>query len=106
LRLISFRRILAKPGRALPERQSLARRVEAAEPVFHLVDLVAESVECGFEPQAVGREAVQMVEDADEGMRRRRLARVDLGADQVERPLKPGDLQERKVVGGIGVASI
>ena len=47
-----------------------------------------------------------MVEDANVGMRRRRLAGVDLAADQVERPLEPRDLQERKVVGGIGVAAI
>jgi hypothetical protein len=47
-----------------------------------------------------------MVKDADERTRRRRHARVDLGADQVERPLEPRDLQERKIVGGIGVAPI
>ena len=47
-----------------------------------------------------------MVENANVGMRRRSFARVDLGADQVERPLEPRDLQERKVVGGIGVAPI
>ena len=47
-----------------------------------------------------------MLEDANEGMRRRRLAGVDLGADEVERPLEPRDLQQRKVVGGIGVAAI
>ena len=47
-----------------------------------------------------------MVEDANEGMHRRRLAGVDLAADQVERPLEPGDLQEREVVGGIGVAAL
>ena len=34
------------------------------------------------------------------------FAGVDLGADQVERPLEPRDLQEREVVGGIGVAPI
>ncbi len=39
-------------------------------------------------------------------MRRRRFSRVDLAADQVERPLEPRDLQERKVVGRIGVAPI
>ena len=37
---------------------------------------------------------------------RRRLAGVDLAADEVERPLEPGDLQERVVVGGIGVAAL
>jgi hypothetical protein len=47
-----------------------------------------------------------MVKDADVRMRRRGLARVDLGADQVERPLELRDLQERKIVGGIGVAPI
>jgi hypothetical protein len=47
-----------------------------------------------------------MVEDAHEGMRRRRLAGVDLGADEIERPLEPRDLEKRKVVGGIGVAPI
>jgi hypothetical protein len=86
--------------------QSLARRIKAAEPVFHLVDFVAEPVECGLEAQAVGREAVQMVEDAHEGMRRRRLAGVDLGTDEIERPLEPRDLEKREVVGGIGVAPI
>jgi hypothetical protein len=39
-------------------------------------------------------------------MRRRRLAGVDLGTDEIERPLEPRDLQEREVVGGIGVAPI
>ena len=39
-------------------------------------------------------------------MRRRRFSRVDLAADQVERPLEPRDLEERKIVGGIGVAPI
>jgi hypothetical protein len=47
-----------------------------------------------------------MIENANEGMRRRRLAGVDLSADQVERPLEPRDLEKRKVVGGIGVAAI
>ena len=40
------------------------------------------------------------------GMRRRSFSRVDLGADQVERPLEPRDLQEREVVGGVGVAPV
>ena len=47
-----------------------------------------------------------MVQDANIGMRSRRLAGVDLAADQVESPLEPRDLQEREVVGGIGVAAI
>ena len=47
-----------------------------------------------------------MVEDANEGVRRRRLAGVDLAADEVERPLEPGDLEKRVVVGGIGVAAL
>jgi hypothetical protein len=46
-----------------------------------------------------------MVKDADEGVRGRRLASVDLGADEIERALEPRDLQERIVVGGIGVAA-
>ena len=45
-----------------------------------------------WQAQPVGRKAVKMVEDADESMRRRRFAGVDLGADQVERPLEPRDL--------------
>ena len=84
----SFRRILAWRflGRfCLPEGQSLARGAEATEPILHLVDFVADPLEHRLEPQAVGRETVQMVEDANEGMRRRRLAGVDLPADQVER---------------------
>jgi hypothetical protein len=63
-------------------------------------------LECGLEPQAIRREAVQMVENANVGIRRRRLAGVDLAADEVERPLEPRDLEKRKVVGGIGVAAI
>jgi hypothetical protein len=63
-------------------------------------------LECGFETQTVGRKAVQVVEDANEGVRRRRLAGVDLGADEIERPLEPGDLEKREVVVGIGVAAI
>jgi hypothetical protein len=109
LRPFSFRRILAWRflGRfCLPERQSLARGVEATELIFHFVDFIADPLEHGLEPQAVGREAVQMVEDADESMRSRRLAGVDLAADEIERPLEPRDLQERKVVCGIGVAPI
>ena len=47
-----------------------------------------------------------MVEDANVGIRSRRLAGIDLAADEVERPLEPRDLQEREVVGGIGVAAI
>ena len=47
-----------------------------------------------------------MVEDANIGMRRRSLAGVDLGADEIERPLEPRDLEQREVVGGIGVAPI
>ena len=47
-----------------------------------------------------------MVEDADESMRGRRFAGVDLAADKVERPLEPRDLQERIVVGGIDVAAL
>ena len=47
-----------------------------------------------------------MVEDANEGVHRRGLAGVDLAADEVERPLEPRDLQERIVVGGIGVAAL
>jgi len=47
-----------------------------------------------------------MVKDANEGVHRRRLAGVDLAAEEVERPLEPGDLQERIVVGGIGVAAL
>jgi hypothetical protein len=105
----SFRRIFAWPFLdrfCLPERQNLARGVETAQLFLHLVDFVANPLRCVFEAQAIGREPVQMVEDANEGMRRRRLAGVDLSADQVERPLEPRDLQERKVVGGIGVAAI
>jgi hypothetical protein len=105
----SFRRILAWRclGRfCLPEGQSLARGVEAAEPIFHRVDFVADPLDHGPEPQAIRRKSVQMVEEANEGMRRRRLAGVDLGADEIERPLEPRDLQERKIVGGIGVAPI
>ena len=107
--MFSFRRILAWAvlGRfCLPERQSLARGVEAAEPIFHVVDFVADPLVHALEPEAVGREAVQMVEDANEGMRRRRLAGVDLGTDEIERPLEPRDLKEREVVCGIGVAPI
>jgi hypothetical protein len=109
LRPISFRRVLAKPWRAvfgLSHRQRLARRIEAAEPLFHLVDLVADPLECGLEPQAIGREAVEMLEDADVRIGGGGLAGVDLPADQIERPLEARDLQERKVVGGIGVAAI
>jgi hypothetical protein len=109
LRPFSFRRILAwrfLDRFRLLERQRLARGVEAAEPILHLVDFVADPLEHGLEPQAVGREAVQMVEDAHEGMRRRRLAGVDLCADEIERPLEPRDLKEREVVCGIGVAPI
>jgi hypothetical protein len=105
----SFRRILAWRclGRfCLPEGQSLARGVEAAEPIFHRVDFVADPLDHGPEPQAIRRKSVQMVEEANEGMRRRRLAGVDLGADEIERPLEPRDLEKRKVVGGIGVAPI
>ena len=47
-----------------------------------------------------------MVEDAHEGMRRRRLAGVDLGTDEIKRPLEPRDLEKRKVVGRIGVAPV
>ena len=47
-----------------------------------------------------------MVENANVGIGSGRLAGVDLAADQVERPLEPRDLQEREVVGGIGVAAI
>ena len=47
-----------------------------------------------------------MVEDADESMRGRRFAGVDLAADKIERPLEPRDLQERTVVGGIDVAAV
>jgi hypothetical protein len=107
LRSVSFRCVRAQRFRGHfgpPERQRLARRIEAAEPIFHLVDLVAHSLECGLEPQALGRKAVQMLEDADIRIRRGGLAGVDLVADQVERPLEPGGLQEREVVGGIGVA--
>lgn len=60
----------------------------------------------GLEPQAVGGEAVEVVENADISVRRGGFAGVDLGADKVERPLEPGDLQERKVVGGIGMPPI
>jgi hypothetical protein len=63
-------------------------------------------LERGLEPQAIRRQAVQMVEDANVGIRSRRLAGIDLAADEVERPLEPRDLQEREVVGGIGVAAI
>ena len=95
-----------KPWRGLSHRQCLARRIEAAEPIFHLVDLVAHALKCGFQTQTVGRKAVQMVEYPNVGMRRRRFSRVDLAPDQVERPLEPRDLQEREVVGGIGVPAI
>jgi hypothetical protein len=57
-------------------------------------------------PQAIGREAVEMLEDADVRIGGGGLAGVDLPADQIERPLEARDLQERKVVGGIGVAAI
>ena len=63
-RAISFAAVFG-----LRECQSLARRVEAAEPILHLVDLVANALEGGLEAQPLGRKAVQMVEDADEGMR-------------------------------------
>ena len=89
MRPFSFRRILAWPFLdrfCLPERQSLARGVEAAEPILHRVDFVADPLDHGPEPQAIGGEAVQMVEEANEGMRRRRLAGVDLAADEIERP--------------------
>jgi hypothetical protein len=58
LRPISFRFGRAKPWRGLLQRQSLARRVEAAEPVFHVFDLVANPLVCGLQAQAVGREAL------------------------------------------------
>ena len=87
-------------GRAVAERY-----VEEGARVA-VVDFVADPLEHGLEPQAVGREAVQMVEDANEGMRRRGLSGIDLSPDQVERPLEPRDLQERKIVGRIGVAPI
>jgi hypothetical protein len=51
LRPVSFRCVLAKPWQAafgLSERRRLARRVEAAERIFHLVDLVAAPLEYGF----------------------------------------------------------
>src|SRR3984957_15669534 len=32
---------------------------------LHLVDFVADPLECGLERQAIGREAVEMLEDAD-----------------------------------------
>ena len=35
-----------------------------------------------------------------------KVCRVDLRPDQVERPLEPRDLQERKIVSRIGVAPI
>jgi hypothetical protein len=47
-----------------------------------------------------------MVKDANVGVHRRGLAGVDLAAEEVERPLEPRDLQERIVVGGIGVATL
>jgi hypothetical protein len=89
-----------------PERQRLSRRVETIEPLRHLVDLAADSLECGLETQAVGRKAIQMVEDADEGVRGRGLGGVDLAADEIERPLEPRNLQQRKVIGWIGVAAV
>ena len=101
-----FAEFARSSGEACLTAKALSRRVEAAEPVFHLVDFVAHPLKCRPEPQAVRREAVQMVEDADESMRSRRFARVDLGPDQLERPLEPRDLHERKIVGGIGVAAI
>ena len=53
---------------------------------------------CGLELQPIGREAVQMVEDADEGVRRGRLAGVDLGADEVEpaRAAPSGEARSRR----------
>jgi hypothetical protein len=45
-------------------------------------------VDCAAKAEPLGRKAVQMIEDANEGVRRGRLAGVDLAADQVERPLE------------------
>jgi hypothetical protein len=55
----SFRRILAwrfLDRFCLPERQSLARGVEAAEPIFHIVDFVADPlvIRTGFISLAIG----------------------------------------------------
>ena len=47
-----------------------------------------------------------MVEDANVGIRSRRLAGVDLAADEVERPLEPGNLEKGVVVGRVGVAAL
>jgi hypothetical protein len=45
------------PGEACLSASGLARRVETAEPVFHLVDLAADSPEGGPSGAAVGRKA-------------------------------------------------
>ena len=101
-----MRRVFAPSQAALglPQGQRLARRVEAVEPFRHLVDLAAEPN--GVQPQPVRRKAVQVVEDANEGAHRRRLAGVDLAADEVERPLEPGNLEKGVVVGRVGVAAL
>ena len=79
----------------------MPRRGGRADP--HLVDFIADPLKHGLEPQAIRGQAVQMVEDANEGMRRRRLAGVDLGSDEIERPLEPRDLEKRTVVGGMAL---
>ena len=104
--MIAPRRRAFAAAFGVPQGQRLARRVEAMEPLRHLVDLVADPELRFAQTKPVRREAVQMVEDANESMHRRRLAGVDLAAEEVERPLEPGDLQERIVVGGIGVAAL
>jgi hypothetical protein len=39
------------PRFGLPERQTLARNVEATEPLLHLVDLAANLLKCALEAQ-------------------------------------------------------
>ena len=97
---------LSRTALGVLQGERLARGVETFEPLRHLVGLVADPERRGAQPKPLRREPVQMVEDANEGVHRRRLAGVDLAAEEVERPLEPGDLEERIVVGGIGVAAL
>jgi hypothetical protein len=76
------------------------------EPLRHRVNVGHEPETRFAQAKPVRRQAVQKVEDANESMRRGGLPSVDLAADEVERPLEPGDLQERVVVGGIDVAAL
>jgi hypothetical protein len=94
-------------GRAAPSPNQ--RRVERAESfisLFHIVNVVGNSVQFGPETQTIRRKAVQMIEDPNESMRRRRLSGVDLTADEIERPLEPRDLEKREVICRIGVTAI